>query len=112
LTLTTVTNWEDISRSPEFLLLYRRRRRIQLGLLWGALLYYFALPIGAGYFPEVFRVQVFGPVNVGLLFALSQFVVAAAAAIAYARVSAQKLDPLAQALAAKHLPSKETTRAN
>jgi uncharacterized membrane protein (DUF485 family) len=107
-----MTNWEDISRSPEFLLLYRRRRRIQLGLLWAALLYYFALPIGAGYFPEVFRIQVFGPVNVGLLFALSQFLVAAIVAIAYARISARKLDPLAHALAAKHLPTKVTTHAN
>ena len=38
--------------------------------------YYFLLPIGAAYFQELFKIKVWGPVNVGILFALSEFVVA------------------------------------
>jgi uncharacterized membrane protein (DUF485 family) len=101
-------NWEDIGRAPEFLVLYRRRRRIQYGLLLLAMLYYFALPVIAGYFPALFRHRVAGPVNVGLLFAISQFVVAATVAIAYARLCARDVDPLAREVAAKYLPPEKS----
>lgn len=104
-------DWESIGRAPEFLQLYRRRQRLQNGLLVAALLYFFALPIGAGYFPELFRIRVWGVVNVGLLFALSQFLVAAAVAIAYARIAARWIDPLAREVAIKYLPSEEPSRA-
>jgi uncharacterized membrane protein (DUF485 family) len=97
-------HWEEIGRAPEFLVLYRRRRRIQYGLLAVAMVYYFALPVIAGYFPALFRHRVMGSVNVGLLFAISQFIVAAGVAIAYARLSARILDPLARSVAARYLP--------
>jgi uncharacterized membrane protein (DUF485 family) len=100
----TAPDWESIGQAPEFLVLYRRRRRIQTTLLLLGIGYYFALPVGAGYFPELFRQQVWGPLNVGLLFAISQFVMAAFVALAYARVSARRLDPLAAQVAKKYLP--------
>jgi uncharacterized membrane protein (DUF485 family) len=103
-------DWESIGRAPEFLQLYRRRQRLQNGLLVIALLYFFALPIGAGYFPQLFRIRVWGVVNVGLLFALSQFLVAAAVAISYARIAARRIDPLARDVASKYLPHEERHR--
>ena len=41
-----------------------------------SVVYYFLLPIGAGYFTNLYKVRVWGVINVGLLFALSQFIVA------------------------------------
>jgi uncharacterized membrane protein (DUF485 family) len=40
-------------------------------------------------------VQVWGPVNVGILFALSEFVVAWLIAFVYARVASRTFDPMA-----------------
>ena len=46
-----------------------------MGFLWGlmifSLVYYFLLPIGAAYFQDLYKIKVWGPVNVGILFALS-----------------------------------------
>jgi uncharacterized membrane protein (DUF485 family) len=63
-----------------------------------AVIYYFLLPIGAAYFPDLFKVRVFGVVNFGLVFALSQFVVAWGIAFIYAR-RAQQFDAMAEAIA-------------
>jgi len=57
--------------------------------------YYFLLPIGAAYFPELFRIKVWGPVNVGILFALSEFVVAWAIAGIYAWRANREFDAMA-----------------
>ena len=47
-----------------------------MGFLWGlmifSLVYYFLLPIGAAYFQDLYKIKVWGPVNVGILFALSR----------------------------------------
>ncbi len=53
-----------------------RRPLFLWGLMVFSVVFYFLLPIGAAYFQELFRVKVWGPVNVGILFALSEFVVA------------------------------------
>jgi len=70
-----------------------------MAFLWGLMIfsvvYYFLLPIGAAYFPELFRVKVWGPVNVGILFALSEFVVAWAIAGIYAWRANREFDAMA-----------------
>ncbi len=50
-----------------------------------AIVYYFLLPIGAAYFTDLFKVKLWGVINFGLLFALSQFIVAWGIAWYYAR---------------------------
>ena len=60
--------------------------------------YYFLLPIGAAYFPALFGIRVWGPVNVGILFALSEFVVAWAIAWIYARRANNEFDAMAAEL--------------
>ena len=52
-------------------------------------LYYFALPVAVGYFPQFMDRRVLGPVNLAYLFALSQFVVAWLLAFLYVRVAAR-----------------------
>jgi uncharacterized membrane protein (DUF485 family) len=69
-------DWKSIDEDPRFQTLHRKK----MGFLWGlmvfSMIYYFLLPIGAAYFQDLFKVKMWGPVNVGILFALSEFVVA------------------------------------
>jgi uncharacterized membrane protein (DUF485 family) len=60
--------------------------------------YYFLLPIGAAYFPALFSIRVWGPVNVGLLFALSEFIVAWGIAFHYSRRANAEFDTMAAEL--------------
>ena len=59
------------------------------------------LPIGAGYFPELYHIKVWGPVNVGILFALSEFIVAWGLAYYYAKRASEEFDPMAAAIVAE-----------
>ena len=55
----------------------------------------FRSPFGAAYWQDVFRIRVFGVVNVGLLFALSEFVMAWVVAFVYSRIANREFDRLA-----------------
>ncbi len=87
-------NWAAIDADPRFRALHARKSRFLWGLMAFAVFYYFLLPIGAGYFTELFKARVWGVINFGLLFALSQFLVAWGIAWYYAR-KANQFDALA-----------------
>ena len=93
-------DWAAIDADPRFRELHRRKSRFLWGLMLLSVAYYFALPIGAGYFQEFFRLRVWGPINVGLLFALSQFVVAWGIAWFYQRRANREFDALAAGIVA------------
>ncbi len=90
-------NWAAIDSDPRFQRLHTKKTAFLMGMMVFSLIYYFLLPIGAAYFTDVFKQKVFGPVNVGLLFALSEFVVAWGLAFYYS-VKAQEFDSMAQEL--------------
>ena len=90
--------WSRIDADPRFRSLHARKSKFLWGLMIFAVIYYFALPIGAAYFTELYSIRVWGPINVGLVFALSQFVVAWAIAWIYAR-RASEFDALAEEIA-------------
>ena len=69
-------NWAAVDADPRFQELHRKKTSFLWGLMAFSVIYYFLLPIGAAYFPELFKIKVWGPVNAGLLFALSEFIVA------------------------------------
>ncbi|MBW7902261.1 MAG: DUF485 domain-containing protein [Rhodocyclaceae bacterium] len=92
-------DWAAINADPRFRELHRRKMRFLGFLVAASAIYYFMLPIGAAYFPEIFRVRVAGAVNAGLLFALSEFVFACGVAVLYARRAGRDFDRLAGALA-------------
>jgi len=73
---TPACNWAAIDSDPRFQTLHARKVAFLTGLMVFSLFYYFLLPVGAGYFTEIFKIKVYGVVNVGILFALSQFIVA------------------------------------
>ncbi len=65
-----------------------------------SVIYYFLLPIGAAYFQELFKPKVWGPVNVGILFALSEFVVAWTIAFVYSHKANAEFDAMAREIMA------------
>ena len=91
-------NWAAIDNDPRFRDLHAKKSRFLWGLMAFAVIYYFALPIGAAYFTELFRVKLWGVINFGLVFALSEFIVAWLIAYVYAR-KAGEFDTLAEAIA-------------
>lgn len=92
-------NWEAIAASPKFQALVARKRRVLSGLMLFSIIYYFLLPVGAAYAKELFSRQVWGPLNVGLLFALSEFIVAWGVAVIYSRIANREFDAMAAQIA-------------
>ena len=88
-------NWVAIDSDPRFQELHSKKSRFLWGLMIFSIVYYFLLPIGAGYFTDLFRIKVWGPINVGILFALSQFIVAWGIALIYARRANTEFDAMA-----------------
>ena len=76
MTAPSTIDWNAVIDDPRFQTLHRKKQRFLTGLMIFSVAYYFLLPIGASYFQDLFKVKVRGAVNVGLLFALSEFVVA------------------------------------
>jgi uncharacterized membrane protein (DUF485 family) len=91
-------NWKAIDEDPRFQALHRKKTTFLWGLMIFSMVYYFLLPIGAGFFPELFKIKVWGPVNFGLLFALSQFIVAWALAAYYSHHANAVFDAEAAAI--------------
>lgn len=91
-------NWQLIVADPRFQTLHRKKTSFLWGLMVFSIVYYFLLPIGAAYFQDLFKVKVWGPVNVGLLFALSEFVVAWGIAFIYSRRANTEFDAMAAEL--------------
>jgi uncharacterized membrane protein (DUF485 family) len=88
-------NWAAIDADPRFQRLHRKKTAFLWSLMMVSVIYYFLLPVGAAYFQDLFKTQVWGPVNVGILFALSEFVVAWTIAGVYARRANRKFDTMA-----------------
>lgn len=93
-------DWYAVAADPRFIDLHRRKSRFLWGLMAFSLAFYFLLPLGAAYTPGLFAVRVWGPLNVGLLFALSEFVVAWGIAVVYSRRANREFDALAEAIVA------------
>ncbi|HRE13195.1 MAG TPA: DUF485 domain-containing protein [Usitatibacteraceae bacterium] len=90
-------NWSAIESDARFKELHSRKSVFLWGLMAFSVAYYFALPLGAAYFTDIFKIKVWGPINVGLLFALSEFIVAWGIAFVYARKAAE-FDAMADAI--------------
>ncbi|MEW5890060.1 MAG: DUF485 domain-containing protein [Pseudomonadota bacterium] len=94
----TAINWAAIDADPRFQELHRRKVGFLMGLMVFSIAYYFLLPVGAAYFPDLFKIKVWGAVNVGLVFALSEFIVAWGIAFYYSRHANKVFDEMAKEL--------------
>mgnify|MGYP003507673465 FL=1 len=89
-------NWAAIDSDPRFQALHRKKTTFLWGLMIFSVIYYFLLPIGAAYYQDLFKIKVWGVVNVGILFALSEFVVAWTIAYFYSKKANAEFDTMAQ----------------
>ena len=80
------SQWDRVAGMPEFRELLKAKARFVVPATIFFIVYYFALPISVGYFPQVMSKKV-GPVNIAYLFALSQFFVSWAIAYLYVRAA-------------------------
>jgi len=92
---TANLDWEAIVADSRFQALRAKKIRFLWGLMVFSIVYYFLLPVGAAYFQDLFKFKIWGPVNVGLLFALSEFVVAGGIAFWYSRRANAEFDTMA-----------------
>jgi uncharacterized membrane protein (DUF485 family) len=83
----TSGDWQRIASTPEFKDLIQRKRSFILPATVFFTIYYFALPVMVGYFPEIMSRKVAGAVNIAYVFALSQFVMAWILAFMYVRAA-------------------------
>ncbi len=85
-------DWKAVVADPRFQALHRKKTSFLWGLMVFSIVFYFLLPVGAAYFQDLFKVKVAGPVNVGILFALSEFIVAWAIAFYYSSKANAEFD--------------------
>ncbi|HET7834077.1 MAG TPA: DUF485 domain-containing protein [Gallionella sp.] len=89
-------NWAAIDADPRFQALHRKKTTFLWSLMIFSTIYYFLLPIGAAYYQDLFKIKVWGVVNVGILFALSEFIVAWTIAFVYSKKANAQFDAMAQ----------------
>lgn len=81
--------WDELAAKPAFHALLASKSRF----LWSAsiffVIYYFALLVLVGWFPEMMKKQVFGKINIAYIFALSQFFMSWTVAAVYVKKAAQ-----------------------
>ena len=93
--MASTFNWAALDNDPRFQALHKKKTTFLWGLMIFSIIYYFLLPIGAAYYPELFKIKVWGPMNFGILFALSEFVVAWSIAFIYTRRANRDFDEMA-----------------
>ena len=94
-------DWAAIERTPEFRALVRAKRAFVIPASLFFVIYYFALPILVGYWPDLMSTRVIGRINLAYLFALSQFVMAWMLMAAYVR-RARVFDRMVDGLLQRH----------
>ena len=81
--------WTGIAEQPEFRQLLISKARFIVPATVFFIVYYFALPVTVGYFPQLMSRKVWRSVNLAYVFALSQFVMAWVIAALYVRAAAR-----------------------
>ena len=83
-----LADWGAIEADPAFVDLLKAKAAFVVPATALFVIYYFALPIGVGWFPKLMETKVLGAVNVAYLFALSQFFMVWILAFSYVIVAA------------------------
>ncbi len=69
-------DWKGLAASAPFQELLRSKRRFIIPAMVLSILYYCALPVLVGWFPDLMKKKIGGGVNLAYLFAFSQFIMA------------------------------------
>jgi uncharacterized membrane protein (DUF485 family) len=78
-------DWARVESDPDFRELVHTKRGFILPATVFFIIYYFALPLLVGYWPEFMSRDVIGEINIAYLFALSQFGMAWVIMVMYVR---------------------------
>jgi uncharacterized membrane protein (DUF485 family) len=103
-------HWEAIEADPRFQALHRDKMRFLILMLLFALGFFFSLPISAAYFQSWMQIKIWGVINLALIFALAQFLVAWGIAFMYARRATREFDARARAIVADLRNAQHTTQ--
>ena len=87
--LSSCHEWERFAAKPSFQHLLKMKSRFIIRATAFFMIYYFALPVLVGWFPDFMKKEVIGKVNLAYLFALSQFFMAWILAYVYVKKAAQ-----------------------
>ena len=96
--LLTPEEYRQAQDSPEFTELKRRFRRFAVPMTVAFLAWYLLYVCMSNWAGDFMAIQLWGHINVALVFGLLQFVTTFGLAWAYSRYSNAKLDPLARDL--------------
>ena len=85
----TDVDWDAVLASERFKRLARKRRNtvVSLGVL--AAIYYFSIPALIAWAPELFKIRLMPGINLGTIFAVSQYPFGGAIAYAFLRRTGQ-----------------------
>jgi uncharacterized membrane protein (DUF485 family) len=72
----TPSDWDAVAKDPQFQGLIASKRRFIVPATIFFLIYYLALPVLTGFYPDYMSRPVVGPLTLAFAFALSQFVMA------------------------------------
>ncbi|HEX8846057.1 MAG TPA: DUF485 domain-containing protein [Pyrinomonadaceae bacterium] len=84
-----VVDWERVAASADFKALIKAKLKFIIPATIFFIIYFFALPVLVGYWPDLMNRRVIGSVNVAYLFALSQFFMAWIIALLYVRAASR-----------------------
>ncbi|TKJ23457.1 DUF485 domain-containing protein [Blastococcus sp. CCUG 61487] len=93
--LLTPEEYLEAQNSPEFVELKRRFRRFAFPMTVAFLSWYLLFVLLSTYAPDFMSTEVFGNVNLGLLFGLAQFVTTFAITHLYVAHADKRTDPIA-----------------
>lgn len=95
-------SYAALAKSEDFRELRKRYRNFAFPWTVAFMAWYLLFVICANWVPGLMRIQLFGNINVALVFGLLQFVSTFLIAWLYARRANRKLDPLAEKLSAQY----------
>lgn len=70
---TESISWDAVHAHPDFTRLVMRRRTVTWRLFAISMVFFFSVPVISTYFPQVFRAQIWGSINVGVLYLVAQY---------------------------------------
>ena len=94
--------YDRLADAPEFAELRSRYRGFVLPATAAFLAWYLLYVVLSNWAPDFMATELFGNINVALVFGLLQFVTTFGLAYAYAKFSSKRLDPLARGLNAEY----------
>jgi uncharacterized membrane protein (DUF485 family) len=94
-------DWAALAKMPKFIELHSRKKAFLLTLWIIGNVFFYSLPICAGYFPDVMKVKILGRLNVCYFFCLFEFAMTWIIAIVYTHKANTIFDPLTKEVLAE-----------